>query len=219
VKLIKSKTDFQTLKAFDVVDISTKNPYCPIEERASVQDAIDLIVKWKVYRLPVVNSEGELVTLLTQSHITSFLQKSISQFPFASKKLSELTIGSKDVYSVHTTDKTIDAFQKIIEKGVQGIAVVDENNNLVGNLSTTDVSVIGHTAKLLPLLLVPVAQFSTFIPPNTVIPGPIAVTTGTTIEEIMLKISVSKVHRVYVVNDNKPTGVVSLIDLLGLYTS
>jgi len=115
-RLFQSKTDFETVKCLDIVDMSSRNPFFPIDEKASLQDAIDMIVRWGVHRLPVVNSEGELVTLLTQSHIISFLQKNISQFPFASKKLSELNLGVKEVISAHMSDKAVDAFKIIAEK-------------------------------------------------------------------------------------------------------
>jgi len=205
--------------AVEAIGLSSQNPFLPVDEKASLQDAIDLLVRWNVRRIPVVNSEGELVTLLTQSQLISFLQKHISGFPICTKKISELSVGTKEVVSAHMSDKTIDAFKKIVDKGVQGIAVLDEQDKLVGNLSANDLKIIGHTAKLLPLLILPLSHFNTYIPNNPIIPGPIAVNPLHTIEEVMFKIVMSKVHRVFVQDGDRLTGVISLFDLLKLFTS
>jgi hypothetical protein len=46
------------------------------------------------------------------------------------------------VEKVNEFAKVIEAFQKIIQKGVSGVAVVDSTGVLVGNISTNDMRVI-----------------------------------------------------------------------------
>jgi len=219
--LLQTKKDLHSMKSLEIIDISSRNPYCPVDENAPLQAAIDLIVKWAVHRLPVVDPEtGNLVTVLTQSHVVSFLQKHIAQFPFHQRTVAELRLGYKDVIAVHENDTAAQAFRLISDKRVQGIAVLDANDRLIGNISASDLKVIGHTAKLLPLLLVPLKEFSSFIAPNETIPGPVTVNPSNTIEEVFFKITVAKVHRAYVVNEQqKLLGVISLLDLLELFHS
>jgi len=115
--LFNSKSDFQNLKCTDIIDLSSKNPYYPVDENASLQDAINLLVKWSVHLIPIVDSEnGELKTLLTQSQVISFLQKHIDKAPFAQKIISTLQLGIQEVISINHNEMTIKAFCLIFEK-------------------------------------------------------------------------------------------------------
>jgi len=218
--LLNSKADFKNLKCIDIIDLSSKNPYYAVEETASLQDAIDLLVKWSVHLLPIVDSEnGDLKTLFTQSQMISFLQKHITKAPFAHKTISALNLGIKDVISINHNEMTIKAFRLIFEKKIQGIAILDDNGSIVGNISASDLKIIGHTASLLPILLKPLKEFSTLLPTNKMIPGPVNVSPSNTIEELFFKINLTKVHRVYVVDQRNLIGVISLLDLLSLFAN
>jgi len=77
--------------------------------------------------------------------------------------------------------------------------------------------VIGHSASLLPILLKPINEFSTLIPANKMIPGRVVVSPSNTVEEVFFKTTIAKVHRVYVVDQLKLIGIISLLDLLSLF--
>eukprot|EP01101_Sappina_pedata_P011519 TRINITY_DN7759_c0_g1_i1.p1 TRINITY_DN7759_c0_g1~~TRINITY_DN7759_c0_g1_i1.p1 ORF type:complete len:340 (-),score=200.36 TRINITY_DN7759_c0_g1_i1:90-1109(-) len=219
IVLLKSKSNITGLKVLDIMDLSGRNAYYPVEESANLQTAIDLLVKWAVHRIPVVDSEkGNLVTLLTQSQVVSFLQKHIGGFPFAKKTVGDLQLGYKKVVSVNQNENAATAFRQISCNKVQGIAVVNDQEQLVGNLSANDLKVIGHAGKLIPLLLVPLTEYFKFSPENATVAGPVTVNAATTIEELLLKINFTKVHRVYVTDGaQKVQGIISLVDVIELF--
>jgi len=218
-KILFSKNLFTHSTCEEVADLSRKNPFYQVEERASLQSAIDLMASWDVHRLPVVDHEGNLVTILTQSQVVSFLYNANVKIPFATKTVGELKLGYKNVISVKEDQMAAEGFKIIAEKRITGIAVLDFEDRLVTNLSASDLKAIGYTGKLLTLLITNVKQFKRNLPENPLIPGPISVSPATTVEEVILKIVLTKVHRVFVVDDQKKLlGVISLIDLIRLFT-
>jgi len=96
---------------------------------------------------------------------------------------------------------------------------VDDEGKLLGNISATDLRVIGYDGNFLSLLLCPLDHFCSFIPKNTTIPGPICVSPVNTLEEVLLKITLTRVHRVFVVDEQKLIGVISLQDILEVFAS
>jgi hypothetical protein len=67
-------------------------------------------------RLPVVDSNGALLTIVTQSHVVDLIYKNIEKFSIAGSTVSQLKIGFKDVISVTLEDTVLDAFRLIHEK-------------------------------------------------------------------------------------------------------
>ena len=138
-----------------------------------------------------------------------------------------------------TTDRAIEAFKIICDNQVSGIAIVDSNGKLVGNISASDLRVIffilfvsffffdfflflvqqqvGYDGKLMSKLLLSVQDFAKLIPKNTDFPGPYCVRKTATVYDVVEIIRESRTHRVYVVDDEKhPIGVISLIDIIDL---
>jgi CBS-domain-containing membrane protein len=49
------------------------DPFLPVESNAPLLEALNLMVKWGVHRIPIVDAEGELITILSQSQVTAFM--------------------------------------------------------------------------------------------------------------------------------------------------
>lgn len=47
-----------------------------MDSGAPLLEALHLMVKWGVHRIPVVDSDGELITILSQSQVTSHMYPS-----------------------------------------------------------------------------------------------------------------------------------------------
>ena len=69
----------------------------------------------------------------------------------------------------------MEAFKAMHKHGISAVGVVDDNGLLVGNISNTDLKVIGHNASLMSHLYLPITEFLDLLPKNEVISGPIAV--------------------------------------------
>jgi CBS domain-containing protein len=97
-----------------------------------------------------------------------------------------------------------------------GIAVIDNNTGiLIGNISASDLKFIGPDGSFLSRLFLPCIEYLTFIPQKDIIPGPFCVLPSATIEEIILKLEITKSHRIYIIDSNqKLIGVITLTDIL-----
>lgn len=184
-----------------------------MENTAPVSGAIELMANWKVHRIPVVDQDGELITIVTQSHVTKFVYKYIvSLAPFGDKTVKELQLGLGEVFSVSSDKQAIDAFKLMVEKGVSAVGVVDAEGRLLGNVSVSDLRVIGFDGKMFSRLFVPITEFLQSIRPTG---GVVTVTTTNTITDILRKLVDNKIHRVYVIDEqSKPIGIISLLDIL-----
>jgi CBS-domain-containing membrane protein len=221
-KFTDKQTALRNTKCIEAIGMSRRNPFFPVEGTASLQVAIDALVRWKVHRIPVVDENGNLITILTQSHVVSFLEHQLAKhYPssIAGQTVEQLKLGYRHVISIHYQQKTSLAFKLIFNRRVSAIAVVDDNGKLVGTISASDLSKIEHDGRMIALLGLPVCDFCKLKNENEMIPGPISISPRNTIEEVLYKIDVTRVHRVWVLDDEKKhvMGVISLIDLLDLF--
>jgi len=197
--------------------MSGVDPFKAVEDRASLKVALNLMKQWRVHRIPVLTGSGELETLLTQSHVIRYIYPYVEKEKIYKEKISDLEFTSKKVVSVRKQDFVKDAFKKMKENRISGVAVVNEKDEIVGNISASDLKVIGYDKKLFTKLFLTVEKYLELIPQNDSIPGPICVNPSTTFEELLTKIVQTRVHRVYVVGlDAKLIGVISLTDIIHL---
>jgi CBS domain-containing protein len=228
----------QTVSCGEVSDLSKRNPYCPVEGGAPLIEALHLMVKWGVHRIPIVDSEGELITIISQSQLSTFVYKYLYNFPNSLIKQTaasiataisienqESTTNAFGVISVGLQDRAIDAFIKMHEKRVSGVAVLNDEGAIVGNISASDLKAIGFDGTLLTRLYYPVSEFLRLIhPPTKTTNGipqearfapPAVVLPTATFGAVLGSLVNSHIHRVYVVDDeNRPTGVVGYAEIL-----
>lgn len=197
-------------------DLSKRNPYNPVDQRAPVTSAIDMMVNWRVHRVPVVDTSGELITIVTQSHVARLIYKWLARFEqLADSTVEQLKLGFADVITVREDEEAIAAFRLIHEHGVSAVGVVNAEGRLVGNVSASDLKAIGYDGKLLARLFVPVSEFVKETRPEGV--GAITVAPRTSFGQVLDKLVSNHIHRVYVVDESqggKPIGVISLLEIL-----
>eukprot|EP01126_Amoeba_proteus_P040747 TRINITY_DN4363_c0_g1_i3.p1 TRINITY_DN4363_c0_g1~~TRINITY_DN4363_c0_g1_i3.p1 ORF type:complete len:323 (-),score=42.90 TRINITY_DN4363_c0_g1_i3:74-1042(-) len=171
-----------------------------------------LFMLYSSFRLPVFTLSGDLVGILSQMDIVSLLDTHIQLFPIANKSVKDLRLGLKEVIQISDSLTLKDAFRVIRENRVSGIAVVDKRGYLVGNVSASDIKIIGKNFENLNLLEDPVSVWLS----NTVTRSkPVSVSLTTTVQNVIRTMKVEKVHRVFV-TDPSLVGVISPIDLLEL---
>lgn len=202
------------LTVADVADLSKHNPFAPIEENASVLTCLQAMVAGKLHRVPVVVGDGELVTIVTQSQIVAYLQSNRDLFlPLLNVSLGECKLGYKSVLTCGIEDLAINAFLRMHNAGVSGLAVVDGDGKVVDSLSDSDLKSIGRHADFVHHLYLPVPAFLGL---NLDRPqSPATVNPTSTVGETLALLSGSHLHRVYIVDDDgTPAGIVSLIDII-----
>jgi len=215
-QLLSSSDQLKKKTCGQIVDVSGRNPYYPVQEDAPISVALRVIVDNKVHRIPVVDANGDLVSIVTQSHLVKLFRDNWNKFFVMRKKVGDIQLGYKEVQSVKTNQRAIDAFNLIHKTKVSGIAVSNDKDELVGNISATDLKhLLSDHNVLLSRVFLPVGEYLNIRDEPALVPY--AVTPENTVEEAFDKVVAARSHRLYVVaskDDKKLLGVISLVDLL-----
>jgi len=205
---------FSDVTCSDVADISKRNPFCPIDTHAPLLLAIELMAKWQVHRIPIFDSAGELITILSQSQIVNYLYSQMYQMgSLKQAKIADLGMQKVGVLTAETSARAIDAFQAMHYYKVSALAVVDASGSLIGNISVSDLRAVGFDGKLLQKLYKPLGEF--LKDEKLEIREAVSVTPDCCFDEVVDKLVTNQIHRVYVVDaTNKPIGVVSHLEVL-----
>jgi CBS domain-containing protein len=191
----------------------TNNPYYGVMETDNLSITINTMVGLdNIPRLPVINSQGNFEGIITQSKVVQFLSEHIHKYPVRDKTLADLLFSYKPVYSLPSSTILKDAFMKMVEERISGVAVIGINGELVGNISASDIKVIGYDALLMEKLNRPISAVMGLAQNKL---KPVTVHTNTTIQQIFQIFNEEKLHRIYV--SDSPTelvGVLNLVDLL-----
>ena len=120
-------------------------------------------------------------------------------------------------------DVALAAFELMVQKNIQGVAVVDGEGRLMGNLSLRDLKILGPDASMFWRLQQTVNNFLVKVRHDHAAREggrrrhAIFVLPQATIKDVIVALRRYHIHRVYVVNDRKerkPVGVISLRDIL-----
>jgi len=212
-------------------DFSNRNPFYTISSRKSLKKAIHLLSHPHFHRV-WVEEDGVLVGVLTQSRAIEILLDHHKELKGTMKmRLFEAFPEARQTLMINHKELLINAFAKINLDRVSGIAVVDDDGVLVGNISASDLKFakFSNPKDLLLELTHPIEEFLT--PPKEGLLSwffgsgrkgrlfePIVVKPGDTLQEVMEKCATNKIHRVYVVdNSGRPLYVVSLGDIIAQF--
>ncbi|KAL0489269.1 5'-AMP-activated protein kinase subunit gamma [Acrasis kona] len=209
---------FKTQPIGEITDFA-HNPYTPVQKGSSVYDACKVLVQKKSHRAPIVDENGNIISILTQSAIVNMLTRHFGCLGDLGKKtVEELQLGTSPVITVAKTMRAVDAFKKMHESRVSGLGVIDHNNNLIGNLSARDIKAIDD-ANIYSSLFTSTSAFVQKIRSeniNETHPA-ISCSESTTLEFILGRLAANFIHRLYVCSkDFHPLRVVSLRDVLAV---
>jgi acetoin utilization protein AcuB len=123
-----------------VIDVMTKSPLSGTPQE-TVGQADELMTENKIRQLPVIN-DSELVGIITDRDIRSFLSGSLLSTPEAREKA--LNVNVRDVMTTEPLtmapdDELQEAVELLIEEKIGGIPVVDKTEGLVGIVTYVDV--------------------------------------------------------------------------------
>jgi 5'-AMP-activated protein kinase, regulatory gamma subunit len=180
------------------------------------------------HRFAVVDASGKVLSILSQSQLVRSLLPYIQGTDLATKTVSELRLGYKPVLSIPVDAPASQAFKKMQAAKVTGLAVLDAaTSKLVGSISASDLKEIGSDASLFERVLLPVGEFwaETLKKPkrrDSRATSPTGgrrqiyfVTPQDTIATVFEKFSSTRVHRLFVIDEQtKPLGVISLKDII-----
>jgi len=209
-------------------DLSRKNPFYSILEEATLISAVEIFA-CGTHRVTILNSNGEVKGILSQSNVVRYLFENRKQFPdideVMNKTIHQLNLGQDQPIVVDAEASVLDALSIMSENGVSSVAVVRNGGNILGNISMTDVK---HVMKAYHhrLLWKTCFQFVSHIRTQQgIIDGkdrwPVFdVRKDTTLGLAIGKLLATKAHRVWVTDENHHTiGVVSMTDVIRVFSS
>lgn len=223
-KFLSVQDRFTTLLVANVSNTSTRNPWYPVDKSAPVSRVLDSCCRNNIHRIPILDHDGELVSLVSQTDVLEYVA-SLIHSPLlqglAHTKIEEGHIGSfGEVHSVSSDEPALTAFQLISEKRVHGVAVVDKAGRLVSNISASDLRVVHETGFSLGALYASSGDFVKAASAGSALRGArgaaaLSLRRDATFAEALLALHDARTHRAYVVDEHgKPVGVVSQIDLI-----
>jgi len=225
MKLAEASEEFQKKTVNDIMKypLSKRNPFFPIHSGYTLFCAVEALSREKgLHRVPVVDDERKLITVITQSQIVNILHRNLDILgEKKDKPMNQMENYFEDVVCINEEDTTLEAFKIMVEKNVGALAVIDKEGKLTANISLRDLKAMSTDTRLFWRLYQTVHNFLLKVRkennetsgdrPRTVV----TVKPTDTLETVIKKLAEYKIHRVYIVDDHKkPVGVVSLKDVL-----
>lgn len=210
--------------------LGVKDPFIRMPISSPLDEAIQKFGNG-VHRIAGVDVENNVVGILSQRRMLRYLSTNIKRFPFLEasldKTLAELSIGTyTGMVTVQADAPVIYAFNIMHDGAVSSVAIVDKEQNLVGNLSIADVALVTNSRQS-PLLQQSCRHFLTVILENRGLidgkdPVPVFFVERTsTLRKVIAKMVATRAHRLWIVEQapdpttsGKLIGVVSLTDIL-----
>jgi CBS domain-containing protein len=208
------KKRFAGVTCGEVSDLSGRNPYKATDTSGTLQAAVNLICHWKAHRVPLVDISGSLQHVFSQSYIAKALSKYIQLFPFVNKTITELNLGFKDnIITVLDNSIVKDALELMRKSDISGVGVVDAQNHLVGVLSVSDLREIGYDKDIFVKLYLSVSDFLKLIGQTRLV----TVDAKTTVGRVAQIFITTGVHRIFILKEGKPVGIIALFDFIKLF--
>lgn len=191
----------------------------PVEETTTLLEALNAFTRptlFRPHRLPVVNVEGTVIGIISQSDIVSIAAKNKRLLGNCLHKTIEELKLEHAVIAARSTVPVRDVLGLLTDNRVHGIAVVEHPmSTLVANLSASDLR--GMTRKDLALFDKPVLEFlqAIYAKNNQTLAPPISCRPKTEFDQILTLLDEHDIHRVYVTDDSRHAiGVVSMSDVV-----
>ncbi len=122
-----------------VVDVMTRNPLT-VTPSESIGQAEEIMTDNRFRQLPVVQ-DGELVGIITDRDVRSFLSESLLTHPEAREKALATKVReimTTEPLTLSPDDDLQEAVELFIEEKIGGMPVVDETEGLVGIVTYVD---------------------------------------------------------------------------------
>jgi len=219
-KMIDNESQFRERRVIELAEFigTRRNPFNPVRKGFSIWCILELIAKdFSVHRVPVVDENMRLFSIITESQLVRFLAKqelgSIKNMPVY--RMSGLPT---TVQTISEKDPAIQAFSKMIEHHIGGLAVLNDEGKVVNDISMRDLKGVAGDLRLFWRLYESTATFMNHVHAEYKQQRPTNVQTVNslqTLDTVIKKIVENNIHRVYVVDDQgKPVSVVTLHDIL-----
>jgi len=212
------KINFIQTPIREIVNFSKMNPWCPVytgKPLLSIMDMFSSIVK--LQRIPIIDDQGKVLSVISRSKVIEFLNFTIKNFGSIANKQVFTCFPAKHVESISCDMSVFDAFNVIYTKKISGLAVVNAQGALVGNVSASDMKSIVvadlYNELRQPLNLLMKRSSDIFGKPFRAL----YCYPDDTLQQVLQIFVNENIHRCYIMDKNKkPMGVISLGDMIEL---
>lgn len=216
------RKEFLTTKCTVLPNRSMRNPWAVINENASVQTAINIMSQTNLTRLAVTDQEGHLTSVLTQTRLVRYLSNRTNEIgPIANIPIERLGLGNNPVIGIKHTEPAINAFLKIYQYNIGGVAVFNDEDKIIGNISISDLKDVGFSLDMFRKMFVKAKQFLYRKIEGADVPRVVWVSKKSDITEILIKFRQHWIHRIYMLDPNtrKAVDVISASDMISVFDS
>jgi CBS domain-containing protein len=215
-------SQFAHTSCLTLVGRSIRSSWMLVGEDAPLQAAINQLQT--VHRVAVIDSAGNLVSVLSQSRVARWLAQHDSEWvmgDIAGMSVEQFKLGYCDVVTVSRHEKTVNAFLRMHRDDLSGVGVVDDDDTMIGNISISDIKDIGYSAGMFRRLYVECGAFLSRKIEGGLVPKLVYANRTTQIKDVLEKFRDHAIHRVYVVTAgfHKPLGVITLTDVMRVFAS
>jgi len=219
-KVLDTTDRFQSAVIADVMKypVRLRSSIRIMYEGCSLFQAWEILALDGVHRVPVLDRANNIVDIVTQSMVIDFLWQNIEKLgSLANAKVGDL-FARKDVISVYELDKAHVAFRRMISNNVSGLAVINMEGRLTGNISQRDFRGVHVAAGAFWKLWSTVKDFKTQQASSIAAPVKVLFALESdTLFSVVEKMAVQHVHRIHVVQSTAsmlPVSVISQTDIL-----
>jgi len=223
--LVEKEEFFKTRTVNDVMvyPLQKRNPFHPVPRGYSLFAVTEVLGRERgLHRVPIIDQNRRLVHLVTQSQLVTLLHQYTDKLgDIKHKPVNMITGFGQDVICIRENAIAMEAFNMMVHENVTGLAVVDAEGKLTGNISLRDLKAISHDANFFTRLFTDVKTFLHRVTSDnetaeSIRPRRVIFARETdTLETIIKQLADHRIHRIFICDkDHKPVGVVSLKDLL-----
>ncbi|KAG4165319.1 hypothetical protein ERO13_A13G071600v2 [Gossypium hirsutum] len=229
-KVILQEEPFKSTTVKSIVKSYRWAPFIPVATDSSMLSVLLLLSKYRLRNVPVIEpGNPEIKNYITQSAVVGGLEGCKGRDWFdciAARPISDMGLpfmSSNEVISIQNDDLVLEAFKRMRDNHVGGLPVVEgPSKKIVGNVSIRD---IRHLL-LKPELFSNFRQLTVEDFISTVVSTgqeigrvttPITCKVDSTLGSVIQSLATKRVHRIYIVDENEVTGVITLRDVISCF--
>ncbi|KAK5771022.1 SNF1-related protein kinase regulatory subunit gamma-1-like protein [Gossypium arboreum] len=229
-KVILQEEPFKSTTVKSIVKSYRWAPFIPVATDSSMLSVLLLLSKYRLRNVPVIEpGNPEIQNYITQSAVVGGLEGCKGRDWFdciAARPISDMGLpfmSSNEVISIQNDDLVLEAFKRMRDNHVGGLPVVEgPSKKIVGNVSIRD---IRHLL-LKPELFSNFRQLTVEDFISTVVSTgqeigrvttPITCKVDSTLGSVIQSLATKRMHRIYIVDENEVTGVITLRDVISCF--
>jgi len=219
--IISTPTELATESCHGLTTPKKRGVWCPVWMGNPLLSLLDMFGKGvNLQRVPVIADGGKVVGVVSQSRVIEEVSRHLNEFGTLGDTSVTKLYEPGPVFSVKENDPITNALQIILEYGVSGVAIIDQDGKLVGSISGSDLKAACPDAISMLVKMngsVKELKESSSDPSR---PRVISCTDDDTLAGVIDKMQKYRVHRVFVVDaNNHPRGVISFSDLISFLSN